>query len=126
MNRYQRELKAITTNKFIAVDHTMEAVKTYDKKQLKGAKTIFDIATETGETALAVLAPNARVKRVAHTVKEMARRPNFNPVAMHTNVWPHREAFWKLILGEQLQDRLRLFHFMQRTVRTMRQGCWKQ
>ena len=92
------------TNKFIAVDHTMEAVKTYDKKQLKGAKAIFDVATETGEIALAVLAPNTQVKRVAHAMEQMARRPNFNPVAMYSNVWPHKEAFWKLILGEQLQD----------------------
>ena len=61
-NRCWRELQAITTNKFIAVDHTMEAVKTNDKKQLKGSKANFDVATKTGEIALAVLMPNTHFK----------------------------------------------------------------
>ena len=71
---------------------------------------------------MAVLVPNTQVKRVAHAVKQMARRPNFNPVAMYSNTWPHKEAFWKLTLGEQLQGRLGLFHFMQQIGCTMRQG----
>ena len=54
-NRHRRELQAVTMSKFIAVDHTMDAVKTHNKKQLKGAKAIFDVATKTGEIALAVL-----------------------------------------------------------------------
>ena len=58
-NRHQRKLQAVTTNKFIDVDLTMEAVKTCNEKQLKGAKAIFDVATETGETALTVLMPNS-------------------------------------------------------------------
>ena len=100
---YTAVLFGPNTNKFIAVDHTMEAVKTYDKKQLKRAKAIFDVATETGEVALAVLVPNTQVKRIAHAVEQMTRRPSFNSVAMQLDVWPHKEAFGKLILGEQLQ-----------------------
>ena len=68
------------------------------------------------------MVPNTKVKRVAHAVEQMVRRPGFNPVGMYSDTWPHKEAFWKLILGEQLQGRLGLFHFMQRIIRTMRQG----
>ena len=79
----------------------MEAVKTCNKKQLKGANAIFEAATEIREIALDVLVPNTQVKRVAHTVEQMARRPNFNPVAMRLDAWPHKEAFWKLILSSK-------------------------
>mgnify|MGYP005848719877 CR=1 FL=1 len=121
-DRCTREIQSVTTNKLFAQDHTMEVVKNYQKSDVPGAFAVWDACTETGEIASAVMVGNTSVRDIAHAAEQLARRPGFNPKAMYSDTWPNKEAFWKLLFGNHLKGRLGLFHFMQRIIRTLRQG----
>ena len=117
--RHVREIQSVTTTSMIAQDHTCEVVKNYQRKV--GAHAVWDVMTETGEIASAVLVDGTSVSRIAHAAESLTRRAGFQPIVMYSDTWPHKDTFWKLIFGEHLEGRLGLFHFMQRITRAMRQ-----
>jgi len=122
VDRATREIQSVGTDKCCAVDHTMETVRNYRKsRDIKGAFAIWTCATETGEIASAVMVPTTKVADCAHAALQMAHRPNFNPKAMYSDTWPHKDDFWSLVFGPDIQGRLGLFHGIQRLVRKMRQ-----
>jgi hypothetical protein len=119
-DRCTREIQSVGTNSMFAQDHTFQVVKNYQKKL--GAFAVWDCATETGEIASACLVKSTKVKEVAHAAESLARRPNFNPVVMFSDTWPHKDGFWKLLFGPAFDGRLGLFHYQQRIIKTLRQG----
>ena len=119
-DRCVREMQSVGTNAFFAQDHTMEMVKNYTKKL--GAAAAWDTATETGEIASVVLTGGTGVADIAHAAEQLARRPHFNPVAMYSDTYPAKDAFWKILFGAVLTGRLGLYHFQQRIIKTLRQG----
>lgn len=119
-DRHEREIQAVGCNFLIAQDHTMEVTKNYRSEEV-GAKALWDVITESGEIACAVLVPNTSVRMIAHAAECLQRRGNFSTKIMYADTWPHKEEFWKLIFGPNLEGRLGLFHFINRIQRTMRQ-----
>ena len=117
--RHVREIQSVVTTSTIAQDHTCEVAKNYQRKV--GAHAVWDVMTETGEVACAVLVDGTSVARIAHAAEALTRRPGFSPRVMYCDTWPHKENFWKLVLGDHLDGRLGLFHFLQRIIRTLRQ-----
>ena len=101
-DRCTREIQSVTTSHMFAQDHTMEATKNYRKAL--GAHAVWDAATETGAAEC------------------LARRSGFQPIAMYSDTWPAKVKFWKLLFGDDFEGRLGLYHFLQRIIKTMRQG----
>lgn len=100
----------------IVQEHTNEVVKNYDST-LK-AHTVWDVMTETDKIACAVLVDGKYVERISHAAKMLTWLPNFRPTGFYSDMWPHKKGFWQLVPEPQLEGRLGLFHFMQRTSRT--------
>ena len=122
--RHTREIQSVTTTTIIVQDHTNEVVKNYNRSAT-GAHAVWDVMTETGEIACAVLVDGTSVQRIAHAAEKLSRRPGFAPKGFYSDTWPHKTEFWKLIFGPHLEGRLGLFHFMQRIIRTLRQGHYQ-
>jgi len=65
-----------------AQDHTHEVTKNYFQKKRLGAMALWDVATETGEIAAAVLVPSTKTIHFSHVAKQLSSRINFLPSAM--------------------------------------------
>ena len=117
-DRHIREIQGVKCNLIFAQDHTHSVVKNYSKI---GAKALWDVMTETGEIASAVLVDDTKSRQFAHAAEQLARRPGFAPTVMYSDTWPNKQDFWALLFGSELQGRLGLFHFVQRITQTMRQ-----
>lgn len=117
-SRHTREIQAVVTKNFIAQDHTNEAVKNYYNNQDMHA--IWDVMTDTGEIACAVIVKDTSVGQIAHAVEQLKKRPGFDPVAMYCDTWPNKKEFWLRLLGPHLEGKLGLFHYIQRIVKTLR------
>jgi hypothetical protein len=115
--RHVREIQAVKCEKIFAHDHTFEVTKNYQKKI--GAVAVWDVASETGEIATAVLVRDTTTKEFAHAAEQLVRRTDFKPGAMYTDTWPAKIDFWG-ILVPSVKGRLGLFHFLQRIFRTLR------
>jgi len=102
----------------MAQDHTFDVLHNYQKKL--GAAALWDVATETGEIASAVLVPTTKTKHFAHAAQQLARRQRFQPKAMHSDTYPNESGFWPLLF-DNIEGRLGLFHYIQRITRTMHQ-----
>ena len=98
----------------------MEVTKNYRRSM--GAFAVWDVATETGEIASAVVVGTTKAIDFAHAAESLTRRSNFKPRVMYADTWPHNSAFWKLLFGQQFEGRLGLYHYEHRIVRTLRQG----
>ena len=79
--------------------HTFETLKNYQKKDIPGAFALWSCCTESGEIASSVIVGSTKVKDCAHAAEQLSRRNGFNPRAMYSDTWPHKDAFWKLIFG---------------------------
>ena len=95
--RCTREIQSVGTDSMFAQDHTMEVTKNYRKGL--GAFAVWDCTTETGEIAAAVIVGTTKAADLAHAAESLSRRPHFNPKAMYSDTWPHKEGFWKLLFG---------------------------
>jgi len=89
------------------------------KKEL-GVEGLWDVATETGETACAVLVPSTKTSDFSHAAKQLSLRENFNPKAMRSDNWPCKNDCWALLLGHEAKGRLGLFHFIKHITGTLR------
>ena len=116
-DRHTREIQSVDCKIMFAQDHTMEVVKNY--RSNLGAYACWDVCTETGEIASAVLVPSTKAADFAHAAEALARRPGFKPYVMYSDTWPSGKEFWALLM-ESLRGRLGLFHYAQRIVKTLR------
>lgn len=119
-DRHVREIQSISCQSSIAQDHTHEVCKNYFQKKRLGANALWDVATETGEIASAVLVPSTKTIHFAHAAMALKRRKSFSPGIMYSDTWPHKSNFWDAISNMSLQGRLGLFHYIQRVTRTLK------
>ena len=119
-DRHTREIQGVKCNAIFAQDHTHEMTKNYFNKRQLGAEALWDVATESGEVACAVLVPSTKTVDFSHAAKQLSKRHTFQPRAMYSDTWPCKSDYWSLLLGSHIQGRLGLFHFVQRIMRTLR------
>ena len=119
-DRQTREIQMVKCEGTFAYDHTFQAVRNYPSACK--AKAVWDVTTEKGQIACAILVKTTRIKEASHAAEQLARRESFKPKALYSDTWPCLEGYWALILGEETasKGRLGLFHFMQRITKTMR------
>jgi hypothetical protein len=118
--RNRREIQSVDCSLTFAQDHTFDVVNNYQKRL--GAKACWTCCTETGEIAAACLVRDTKARQYAHAAEQLVRRNNFNPKIMYADTWPSNERFWKLLFGESCSGRLGLFHFITRTIKTLRES----
>jgi len=117
-DRHTREVQSVQCKGGIfAQDHTFEVVKNYPKKL--GAKALWDVATDTGEIACAILVPSCHTKEFSHAARALVSRKDFTPQVMYSDTWPNKDVFWQ-VLVPGLIGRLGLFHFQKRILSTPR------
>jgi hypothetical protein len=119
-DRHTREIQGVKCSVVMAQDHTHEVTKNYIQKKQLGMDALWDVATETGEIACAVLVPSTKTSDFSHAAKQLSMRPSFNPQAMYSDTWPCKSDFWSKLLGHEVKGRLGLFHYIQRITRTLR------
>ena len=119
-NRHARELQGVKCQRLHAEDHTHEVTKNCCRRKQTGAVALWDVATETGEIATAVLVSSTKTKDLSHAATSLSRKPSFQPKAMCSDRWPVKTDHWEHVFGKQLEGRLGLFHFIQRITRTLR------
>mgnify|MGYP000487924106 CR=1 FL=1 len=120
-DRHTREIQNVACRLVFAQDHTHEVTKNCFKKKQLGATALWDVATETGEIASAVLVPTTKTEAFAHAAASLTRRNTFTPSAMYSDTWPVKKDFWELLFHKKtLTGRLGLFHYVQRITRTMK------
>jgi hypothetical protein len=113
-------MQSVTCNKGIfAQDHTFQVVKNYQKSI--GAAAVWDVATNTGEIACAVLVPSTQARHFSHAAKQLAKRQSFTPTATYSDTWPSKKEFWESLFPD-IQGRLGLFHFEKRILSTLRKN----
>jgi len=115
-DRHAREMQAVQCQGIFSQDHTFEPIKNYQKNV--GATAAWTCGTQTGEIAVVALVPSTKTEHFSHAAQQLTRRrPNFVQEFMHSDTWPHKEAYWAEM---NIQGRLGLFHFEQRILRTLR------
>jgi len=119
-DRHTREIQSVGCRLTFAQDHTHEVSKNYFQKKRMGAVALWDLATETGEIASAVVVPSTKTIHLAHAAAQLSRRGGFNPSAMCSDTWPSKSDFWDRAFNSELQGRLGLFHFIQRITKTLK------
>jgi len=119
-DRHVREIQAVKCERLYAEDHTHEVTKNYFRRKQLGALALWDVATESGEIATAVLVPSTKTIHLSHAAIQLSRRPCFKPKAMCSDRWPTKTEYWSKVFGSDLEGRLGLFHFAQRIIRTLR------
>jgi hypothetical protein len=102
--------------------HTHEVTKNYFHRCKLGAHALWDVATDTGEVATAVLVPSMKTSDYSHAAIQLSQRSNFNPTAIYSDTWPCKSNYWDKLFTNNLQGRLGLFHFLQRIIKTLRKG----
>jgi len=103
-----------------AQDHTHEVTKNYYQRKRIEATALWDVATETGEIAAAVLVPSTKTIHFAHAAAQLSKRPSFTPKVRCSDTWPTKNEHWEHLLGQQMQGQLGLFHCVQRMTRTLK------
>jgi len=78
----------------ISQDHTHEVTKNYFQKKRLGAMALWDVATETGEIAAAVLVPSTKTIHLLHAAKQLSRQINFLQSAVYSKFWPVKNTTW--------------------------------
>ena len=119
-DRHTREIQGVKCNAIFAQDHTHQVAKNYVRKKELGVEALWDVATETGEIACAVLVPSTKTSDFSHAAKQLSLRESFNPKAMYSDTWPCKSDYWALLLGHEVKGRLGLFHFIKRISGTLR------
>ena len=119
-DRHHRETQGVKCDGgTFAQDHTFETVKNYQRRL--GAKAAWDVATDTGEIAPTVLVTSTKTQHFSHAAKQLLKRPGFNPKAMCSDTWPHKDDYWDLTCPG-IMGRLGLFHFEKRIISTLRKN----
>jgi hypothetical protein len=121
-DRHTREIQGVGTDAVFAQDHTHEVTKNYFNKKNLNAEALWDVATESGQIACAVLVPSTKTIHFSHAARQLANRDTFKPRAMYSDTWPCKSDYWSLLIGNNIQGRLGLFHFVQRIMCTLRKS----
>jgi hypothetical protein len=79
---------------------------------------LWDVATETGEIATAVIVPSTKTEHFSHVAKQLAKREGFSPKALYSDTWPNKDDFWKELMPG-IDGRLGPFHFEKRIISTL-------
>jgi len=119
-DRHVREIQGVKCERLYAEDHTHQVTKNYYRRRKIGAEALWDVATETGEIATAVLAPSTKTVDLSHAAIQLSKRLTFRTKAMYSDRWPTKTEYWAKVFGDNLEGRLGLFHFQQRITRTLR------
>ncbi len=119
-DRHTREIQAVRCGLIFAQDHTHEVTKNYFQKKTIGATALWDVSTETGEIASAVLVPTTKTIHFSHAAAALTRRECFSPAAMYSDTWPVKSDFWNQLFNSKLEGRLGLFHYIQRITKTLK------
>ena len=117
-DRHTREIQSVSCEFTMAQDHTFDVLHNYHQKKVLGAAALWDVATETGEIATAVLVPSTKTIHFAHAARQLAGRECFNPKVMYSDTYPNKSDFWPLLF-DNIEGRLGLFHYIQRITRTL-------
>jgi hypothetical protein len=117
--RHKRELQGQGCKTSFVLDHTFSALSNYPSQL--GAKAICTQGVDGGRISSVVLVDSTAIIEAAHAVEQCARRPNYRPQVMYSDIFPKLHDFFQLIFGVHLLGRLGLFHFMNRILRHMRQ-----
>ncbi len=120
-DRHTREIQGVSCSITMAQDHTFDVLHNYQNQKKLGASALWDVATETGGIATAVLLPSTKTTHFSHAAKQLSRRPNFKPKVMYSDTYPSKSEYWPLIF-KNVEGRLGLFHHIQRTTRTLRKN----
>jgi len=120
-DRHTREIQSVKCGLIFAQDHTHEVTKNYFQKKKLGSTALWDVSTETGEIASAVLVPTTKTIHFAHAAAALTRREAFSPSAMYSDTWPVKSDFWNLLFNSKIEGRLGLFHYIQRITKTLKQ-----
>jgi len=115
-------MQGVSCRLIFAQDHTHEATKNCYQKKGMSANALWDVATETGEIAAAVLVPTTKTVHYSHAATRLAQRNGFNPAAMCSDTWPAKSDYWNLLFHKQIEGRLCLFHFIQRITKTLKKN----
>jgi hypothetical protein len=121
--RHTREIQSVQCKDGVfAQDHTFEVVKNYQKTL--GGKAVWDVATETGEIAPAVVVPSTKTQDFAHAAIQLSQRPHFSPKALYSDTWPNKSEFGENVYPSiedrpAIEGRLGLFHFEKRIISTL-------
>ena len=121
-DRHTREIQGVRCGLIFAQDHTHEVTKNYFQKKQLSAVAMWDVSTETGEIATAVLVPSTRTEHFSHAAAALTRREAFKPKAMYSDTWPCKSDFWALLFKATIEGRLGLFHYIQRLTKTMKKN----
>jgi hypothetical protein len=78
---------------------------------------MWDVCTETGEIASAVLVPSTKTIHLSHAAIRLSKRETFNPSTMYSDRWPTKAGFWETVCGPSFVGRLGLFHYTQRIIK---------
>lgn len=116
--RCTREIQSVTCKTIMSQDHTMEIVKNYPRSL--GASAVWDAANENGEICCLALVDSTAASEYSHAAECLARRPNFLPRVMYSDIWPNGRELWEILFGDGLVGRLGLFHFNKRIISTLR------
>jgi hypothetical protein len=117
--QHKRELQGQGCKTSFVIDHTCSALSNYPSQL--GAKAICTQGVDGGQISYVVLVYNTAIIKAAHAVEQCARRPNFWPLVMSSDMFPKLHDFFQLLFGVQLLGRsLGLFHFMNRMLGHMR------
>jgi hypothetical protein len=116
--RHKRELQGQGCKTSFVIDHTFSALSNYPSQL--GAKAICTQGVDGGRVSSVVLVDSTAIIEAAHAVEQCARRPNYRPRVMYSDIFPKLHDFFQLIFGVQLLGRLGLFHFINRILRHMR------
>ena len=92
-DRHTREIQGVKCSLVFAQDHTHEVTKNYLQKKKLGIEGLWDVATETGEIACAVLVPSTTTSDFTHAATQLSRRESFNPKAVCSDAWPCKSVF---------------------------------
>ena len=116
-DRHIREIQSVKCTGIFAQDHTFQVVKNYRKSL--GATAAWDVATDTGEIASAVLVKSTKTEDFGHAAQQMTRRSNWSAKVKYSDTWPNKKEHWYHIIPG-VQGRLGLFHYQKRIISTLR------
>ena len=117
--RTKRELQAVTPDYSFAYDHTFDFVNNYSGEVRNGANAVLTCLADTGEVCGVWVVPDTKMNSSAHALEQMARRPNFKPIAYWCDNYPANKAFLEELFHD-IKGHLGLFHMIQNITRTLK------
>jgi len=101
--RHTREIQGVQCARLYAEDHTHEVTKNYFRRKILGAHALWDVPTETGEIATAVLVPPTKTIHLSHAAMQLSKRRQFKPSAMYRDRRPTKIDYWENVFGTHLE-----------------------